>query len=87
MGASVSRILRGVLSRGGRLVLIGILIGGITGFLIAPRIQDLLFRQPARDLLVFGGVAVVLALVGVLATLVPAFRATRVDPNTALRAE
>ncbi len=87
MGASVPRILRGVLSRGGRLVIAGILVGGIAGFLIAPRIQGLLFQQPARDLLVFAVVAVVLALVGILATLIPAFRATRVDPNMALRAE
>ncbi len=87
MGASVSRILRGVLARGGRLVLTGILVGGAAALLIAPRIQSLLFQQPARDPLIFGGVALGLALVGMAATLIPAFRATRVDPNIALRAE
>jgi len=87
MGASVPRILRGVLARGGRLVLVGVLLGGVAALVIAPRIQDLLFQQPARDPVVFFGVAGVLALVGVLATLIPALRATRVDPNVALRAE
>jgi ABC-type lipoprotein release transport system permease subunit len=75
------------MARGGRLVLVGVVLGGLIAMLIAPRLQDLLFRQSSRDPLVFGTVAVTLLLVSLLATLIPAWRASRVDPNVALRAE
>ena len=87
MGASVSRILGGVLARGGRLVLIGVVLGGSVALAIAPRIEGLLFRQAPRDPLVFTLVAVGLLLVSAVASVAPALRAARVDPNVALRTE
>ncbi len=87
MGASVSRILGGVLSRGGRLVGLGVLIGGIAAILLAPRLETLLFRQPSRDPAVFIAVALGLLAVSVLASMAPALRAARVDPTVALRTE
>jgi ABC-type lipoprotein release transport system permease subunit len=53
----------------------------------AEPVEPLLFRVPARDPVVFGGVVVVVLVVAVAASLVPAWRATRVDPASALRAE
>jgi putative ABC transport system permease protein len=49
--------------------------------------QTLLFRTAAYDPLVFGGVVCVLGVIGLLAALLPALRATKADPVTALRTE
>jgi hypothetical protein len=87
LGAPLGRILRGVLARSGRLVAAGIAIGGLVTLAVAPRLEGLLFQQPARDPGVFLLVAGGLLLVGLVATAVPALRATRVDPNTTLREE
>ena len=53
----------------------------------APWIQPLLFRQPARDPQTYALVALLLVCVALVASAFPALRATRADPNTALRAE
>jgi ABC-type antimicrobial peptide transport system permease subunit len=50
-------------------------------------VQPLLFAQSATDVRVFGAVGAVLVLVAVAASALPARRATRVDPNTVLRAD
>jgi ABC-type antimicrobial peptide transport system permease subunit len=50
-------------------------------------VQPLLFAQSARDVRVFGAVGAVLVLVAAAASALPARRATRVDPNTVLRAD
>ena len=50
-------------------------------------IQNTLFGVSARDPLTYGSVAALVAIVSLVATLVPARRATRVDPMIALRAE
>jgi ABC-type lipoprotein release transport system permease subunit len=46
-----------------------------------------LFDESPRDVLVFGGVAIVLMVMAVVASAIPARRAARVDPLVALRAE
>jgi ABC-type antimicrobial peptide transport system permease subunit len=50
-------------------------------------IQPLLFRQSATDPLVYGAVAALLIVVALAASALPALRATKADPNAALRAE
>jgi ABC-type antimicrobial peptide transport system permease subunit len=61
---------------------------GIAAALAAGRIlSSLLFQVSARDPLTIGGVALVLLAVSIVAALVPARRATRVDPTKALRFE
>lgn len=87
LGAQPSDILRLVLGHGARLVILG-LIGGTLGALAAVQLlQSLLYQTPARDPLVFVAIAALLAGVATVACLVPARRATRVDPMVALRAD
>jgi putative ABC transport system permease protein len=87
LGAQPSDILRLVLGHGARLVLLGP-AGGTLGALAAVQLlQSLLYQTPARDPLVFIGIAALLAAVAAVACLLPARRATRVDPMVALRAE
>lgn len=56
-------------------------------WLVAPRVEELLFAVEPRDPLVFPAVAVALAVVALAAGLLPGFRATRIDPMEVLRAE
>jgi putative ABC transport system permease protein len=50
-------------------------------------LQPLLYRQSARDPLTYAAIGIIMLLVAVAASAVPAARAARVDPNRALRAE
>ena len=87
LGASTGSLLRMVLANGIMLTLIGLVLG-IGGSLALTRLlSTLLFGVSARDPLTMIAVAVVLALVSVAACLLPALRATRVDPLVALRYE
>jgi ABC-type lipoprotein release transport system permease subunit len=53
--------------------------------LLAPRLETLLYGVSARDPIVMGGVVVALLAVALVASLAPALRAARSDPNVALR--
>ena len=75
-----------VASEGGRLVAAGLVIGIIGSLLTARLIQGLLFRVPGNDPLTLVAVLALMTVVGVVACLVPAFRAARIDPGMALRA-
>ena len=87
LGATPRDILALVLVQGARLAVVGLAIG-IAGALGLGRfLQGLLYDVRPADPLTLGGVAAVLALVAVLACLVPARRALRVDPMAALRSD
>jgi ABC-type antimicrobial peptide transport system permease subunit len=60
-------------------------LGVLLSFVTSRWIQPLLFRQSATDPMVYGGVAATMIVVSVAAGLLPALRASQVDPNTALR--
>jgi ABC-type antimicrobial peptide transport system permease subunit len=85
LGAAVNNLATLVIGRGVRAVAIGASIGLLIAFFAAGAISSLLFRTSARDPLVYAGVSVVLLIVAVVATALPAFRATRVDPTEVLR--
>jgi ABC-type lipoprotein release transport system permease subunit len=87
LGASLGSIAREVVGHGVAFAATGIAIGGAIALLAARWIEPLLFDAPARDPLVFAIVTGILLAVALLATVRPAFRAMRVDPTIALRAE
>ena len=87
LGASAASILRMVLGRGLTLAGLGIAAGLIGAAALTRVMSSLLFGTSALDFLTFGCVALLLAAVAFTATLVPALRATRVDPVVALRSE
>jgi predicted permease len=85
LGASTGRIVRFVLRRGLALLAIGTLLGGGGAILVAQTLRRFLFALSPYDPLVFGGSVGVLGVVGILACLVPARRAAKVNPIMALR--
>ncbi len=87
LGATRERLVSLVLRHAFRLVGAGILLGLLAAFLAAPRVASMLYGVPARDPATFAGVVVVLVAVALAAALLPARRATRVDPSIALRSE
>jgi putative ABC transport system permease protein len=87
LGASKSSLMRLVLDRGVFLTIIGLLLG-VAGALGLTRLMaNLLYGIGARDPLTMLSVGFVLASVAVLASYMPARRATKVDPIIALRYE
>ncbi|MFC1660983.1 ABC transporter permease [Gemmatimonadota bacterium] len=87
LGASRGSVMRLVLSQGARLTFPGVIIGLLLALASGRVLGSLLFEVSALDPLTYGAVAVVLALVSMAATGVPAFRATRVDPIASIRDE
>ena len=69
------------------MTLIGLAIGLAGAFLLSRVLVSLLYGVSATDPLTFTGVSIVLLAVALLACLIPARRATRVDPIIALRTE
>jgi predicted permease len=87
LGARVSDVVRLVVGQGLRFAVAGVTVGAVLALLAARWVQPLLYAQSARDVRVFGLVGGVLVLVAIVASAIPARRATRVDPNTVLRAD
>jgi ABC-type antimicrobial peptide transport system permease subunit len=87
LGARRLDILRLVVRKSIALTLAGTALGSVAALLVSRWIQPLLFRQSATDPLVYGAVAALLIVVALAASALPALRATKADPNAALRAE
>lgn len=87
LGAQGRDVIGMVMSEGLRLTIIGVMIGSALSYYSAPRLEKLLFRVSPREPSVFATVTVVLLAVAALATVVPALRASRVDPQEALRSD
>jgi putative ABC transport system permease protein len=86
LGASRSAVLKMVLRQGLTLVLLGLGAGTIGAVFLARLMRDVLYRVSPSDPLTFLAVAIVLLGVALFASLMPARRATMVNPITALRA-
>jgi predicted permease len=85
LGAERAVVLRAVLGQGLRLTCVG-LVAGLAATLVLTRLMEtLLFNVRPNDPVTLVSVAALIAAVAVAASLVPAFRATRVDPMVALR--
>jgi predicted permease len=87
LGANPEGVLRMVMRRGLLLALLGIAAGLAIALAAAPQIAPLLYRVSPTDPVTIAGAALFLIVVAVLASLIPALRATRVDPLVALRQE
>jgi len=87
LGAGRGAIRRMVILRGARLLAAGIVLGGLAAFAAGRLFAQQVWRIPAFDPLAFAAVAAVLFAVGIAACYLPARRAMRVDPMTALRQE
>ena len=87
LGASPRHVLGMVLSDGSKLAIIGIAIGTVGALILTQFIRAFLYAVSPSDPLTFTGIALVLAAVAIIAIYIPARRAMKVDPNTALRCE
>jgi predicted permease len=85
LGAQSGDVLRMVLRQGFTLAFFGIAIGTVAALFVGRLLSRFLFGVAPNDPVAFGGVILVLAGVALVASFVPALRATRVDPMTALR--
>jgi len=87
LGARSTTVLALILGQGMRLALAGTIIGLGAALGLARTFDAFLFGVSASDPLIYGGVALLLLGVGLVACLVPALRAASVDPMSALRAD
>jgi len=87
LGAERSAVLGLMLRMGGRLLAIGMVTGLGASFVIAKYLRSEVFQVPATDPLAIGGVVMLLGTSALLACLVPARRASNLDPSHALRHE
>jgi predicted permease len=87
LGAQRRDVLWLILGQGARMAVIGVAIGVTASLVLTRLMSSMLYGVRAYDPLTFAGVASLVIAVAVLACYVPAMRATRVDPVTALRYE
>jgi putative ABC transport system permease protein len=87
LGAQTRDVLRLVVSQGMKPVVSGLALGIIATFALGRLIAAQLYQVSAHDPLLLGGATVLLMAIALMACLLPARRATNVDPITALRAE
>jgi putative ABC transport system permease protein len=87
LGARLGDIARLVVADGLRTVTVGIVVGVVAALMLSQLVASLLYGVSPRDPLVVAVAAITLALIGLGASVIPAIRAARVDPVTALRAD
>lgn len=85
LGAQSSNILRLVVRQGVKLVVVGFAIGMVIALLLVRFIESILYGISGYDPIVLGSAALILSLAALLACLLPALQAVRINPITALR--
>ncbi len=87
LGAQIADVLRMVVVEGMKPTLLGVVIGLAGALALGKVLSSVVYGVSARDLATFATVAVVMTATGLLASALPAYRATRVDPMRTLREE
>jgi predicted permease len=87
LGAHPSQVLKMLVAQATRLAVVGVTVGVGLSLMVMPLLQNQLYAVQPRDPLTMAGVPAALVAVALLAALVPARRAMRVDPVKALRVE
>ncbi|MEO7084993.1 MAG: ABC transporter permease [Gemmatimonadaceae bacterium] len=87
LGAQAGDVVRMVVSEGFKLGAVGVLLGAVGMLLVGKWLKPLLFDESPRDPAVFAGVTLVLLVVTIAASWIPARRASCVDPSVALRSD
>ena len=87
LGARDAQVLRSVAGGMALPVALGLLVGGAVALALSETVEGFLFRVSPTDPVIFAGIGLFIVAVAVTATLVPARRATRVDPVEVLRTE
>ena len=87
LGATPGEVGRLVVRQGMVLPVVGLVVGAVLAFPAVGAMRGLLYGVSATDPRVFGSVLLGLLSIAVLATLIPARRATRVDPRVAMSAD
>ncbi len=85
LGAVRARVIRLVLSEVGFVVIVGVIIGAVGARIATTQVASFLYGAEPADPVVYVAAALLLAAVALLAGLIPAWRASRVDPIEALR--
>ncbi|NNK64707.1 MAG: FtsX-like permease family protein, partial [Gemmatimonadetes bacterium] len=86
LGAEAAAVRRMVVVQGVKVVVVGILLGLVGAFVATRGLASLLYGVGAVDPVTFGAVSLVMVMVGVAASWVPARRASRVDPIRSMQA-
>jgi putative ABC transport system permease protein len=87
LGAEAADVRRMVVMQGARVAIVGVVIGLVAALFSARSLESLLYEVQARDPLVFIAVSLVMLGVALMASYVPARRASSVDPVEAIRVE
>ncbi|HEX7020175.1 MAG TPA: FtsX-like permease family protein, partial [Gemmatimonadaceae bacterium] len=87
LGAQARDVIRLVVTEGVEIVMAGVAVGSAIALVASRFIAPLLFEVSPKDPPVFIGVVLTLLVVAAVASMLPAWRAARVDPNVALRAD
>ena len=85
LGAQRSNVLQLILFRGLRMTIVGLCLGVAAAALLSHFISSVLYEVRPLDVLTFAGTSVVLLVVSCIASLIPAYRASKLDPNESLR--
>ena len=87
LGAQISDVLRMVVFEGMKPTLIGVAIGLAGALALGRVLSSVIYGVSARDIATFGTVSIIMTAIGLLASTLPTYRASRVDPMKTLREE